>query len=90
MPTSEQLQNKPLVVPDIDVENSGGENVSTSTTYGNLRTKEVTVGAGQVNIQLPNGFAYNDGDVVALTQWEFDQIAQAVFDQGILTDTTTP
>jgi hypothetical protein len=88
MPTSEQLQNNPLIVPDIDVENSGGNDVSTNTSYGDLRVKEVTVGAGQVNVQLPNGFAYNAGDVVALTQWEFDQIATAVFSQGILTDTT--
>ena len=50
-----------------------------------LRFK-VEVGAGKSNVQLPNRFAYSDGDVVELLPGEYEQIPDSVFDAGILSD----
>lgn len=37
--------------------------------------RQVTIAAGQSNVQLPDGTGYNAGDVVILTDAQFEQIA---------------
>ena len=85
---SEQVQNQPLRVPDISVENSGSEGVTTSTAYIENRVKTVQIGAGFTQVQLPNGFAYDAGDQVELTQHEFNQISAVAISAGVVVDIT--
>lgn len=86
--TSKQDSREPLVVPSVDVSNTGGEDVSSQTHYENEVIKTVQIGAGFKQVQLPNGFAYDAGDEVELSQWEFDQITAESFSLGVVTDIT--
>ena len=54
---------------------------------GAERSHQVQVRPGLTQIQLPNGFAYDAGAVVALTDHEFDQIDPSAF--GVLVDDIT-
>lgn len=49
---------------------------SRPTDFARVR---VTIGAGHFNVQLPNGFAYNEGDTAFLTIAELDQLSPEVF-----------
>lgn len=86
--TNLQTSDQPLKVPNIDIQNSGSDDVSAGTAYPTETVKTVQIGEGFTQVQLPNGFPYNAGDEVELTQWEFDQISTAAFSSGVVTDIT--
>lgn len=46
----------------------------------------VTIGSGKKAVQLPNGFAYDAGVTVILTDEQYAQIPAASFSSGLLVD----
>lgn len=48
--------------------------------------RSVTVGAGRNNVLLPNGGTYKAGDVVTLTDAQFEQLSKSTFANGTLVD----
>lgn len=51
---------------------------------------EATIGAGQKMVQLPTGFAYDDGDTVVLTQREAEMLNPDAIGEGKPIATLTP
>ena len=56
---------------------------------GAVRSHQVQVLPGLTQVQLPNGFAYDAGDIISLTDHEYDQIASSAFGV-LLTDLGQP
>src|SRR4051794_9968033 len=48
--------------------------------------RQVTIGNGHTNVELPNGLAYDAGDVVVLTDAEWDNISPTAVSSGAIVD----
>jgi hypothetical protein len=48
--------------------------------------RQVTIGNGHTNVELPNGLSYDAGDVVVLTDAEWDQISSTAVSSGAIVD----
>ena len=52
------------------------------------RRYAVTIGAGKKRVQLPNGFAYDEGETVLLDERQVNQLDDSAFTEGYVTDLT--